>query len=80
MRGDEHGDLMAASATATLVDGGTNTVTLGMTWKTMLIQDVTIKKIPTAATVVSVTISPLWKALTVNGTFSTTNGASMLSE
>ena len=39
--GHEHGDLMAASATATLVDGGTNTVTLGMTRKTMLIQNVT---------------------------------------
>ena len=35
--GHEHDDLMAASATATLVDGGTNTVTLGMTRKTMLI-------------------------------------------
>ena len=33
--GHEHGDLMAASATLTLVDGGTNTVTLGMTRKTM---------------------------------------------
>jgi len=29
--GKTHGDLMAAQATATLVDGGTNTVTLGMT-------------------------------------------------
>ena len=62
-------DLMAASATATLVDGGTNTVTLGMTRKTMLIQDVTIKKIPTAATAVSVTIAQLWQALTVSGAF-----------
>ena len=62
-------DLMAASATATLVDGGTNTVTLGMTRKTMLIQDVAIKKIPTAATAVSVTIAPLWQALTVSGAF-----------
>ena len=62
-------DLMAASATATLVDGGTNTVTLGMTRKTMLIQDVTIKKIPTSATAVSVTIAPLWQALTVSGAF-----------
>ena len=62
-------DLMAASATATLVDGGSNTVTLGMTRKTMLIQDVTIKKIPTAATAVSVTIAPLWQALTVSGAF-----------
>ena len=45
----------AASATATLIDGGTNTVTLGMERKTMFLQDVTIKKIPTAATAVSVT-------------------------
>ena len=34
-------DLMTASATVTLVDGGTNSVTLGMTRKTLLIQDVT---------------------------------------
>ena len=60
--GHEHGDLMAASATATLVDGGTNTVTLGMTRKTMLIQNVTIKKIPMVATAVSVSIAPLWQS------------------
>ena len=69
--GKTHGDLMAAQATATLVDGGTNTVTLGMTRKTMLIQSVEIKKVPTAATAVSVTIAPLWQALTVSGTYST---------
>ena len=63
-------DLMTASAVATLVDGGTNTVTLGMTRKTMLIQDIIIKKIPTAATAVSVTIAPLWQSLNVNGTYS----------
>ena len=68
-------DLMAASATATLVDGGTNTVTLGLTRKTMLIQDVTIKKIPTAATAVSVTIAPLWQSLAVGGTYSGTAGS-----
>ena len=76
--GKTHGDLMAASATAALVDGGTNTVTLGMTRKTMLIQDVTIKKIPTAATAVSVTIAPLWQSVTVGGTYSTTNGSSTI--
>ena len=69
--GHSHGDLMTAQATATLVDGGTNTVTLGMTRKTMLIQSVVMKKIPTAATAVSVTIAPLWQALTVSGTYST---------
>ena len=77
-KGHEHGDLMAASATAMLVDGGTNTVTLGMTRKTMLIQDVTIKKIPTAATAVSVTIAPLWQSLTVGGTYSMMNGSNTI--
>ena len=64
-------ELMVASATATLVDGGTNTVTLGLQRKTMLIQGVEIKKVPTAATAVSVTIAPLWQSLTVSGSFST---------
>ena len=71
-------DLMTASAVATLVDGGTNTVALGMTRKTMLIQDVTIKKIPTAVTAVSVTIAPLWQSLTIGGTYSTTNGSTTI--
>lgn len=73
--GKAHGDLMAAQATATLIDGGTNTVTLGLQRKTMLLQDVTIKKVPTAATAVSVTIAPLWQSLTVGGTYSTAGGS-----
>ena len=76
--GKTHGDLMAAQATATLTDGGTNTVTLGMTRKTMLIQSVVMKKVPTAATAVSVTIAPLWQALCVGGTYSTTNASSTI--
>ena len=73
--GHSHGDLMAASAMVTLVDGGTNTVTLGMIRKTMLIQAIEIKKVPTAATAVSVTIAPLWRNLTVSGTYSGTAGS-----
>lgn len=76
--GHSHGDLMAAQATATLTDGGTNTVTLGMTRKTMLIQSVVVKKVPTAATAVSVTIAPLWQALTVSGTFATAGTSSTI--
>ena len=76
--GKELTDLMTASATVTLVDGGTNTVTLGMTRKTMLIQDVTIKKVPSAATAVTVTIAPLWQSLTIGGTYSLTNGSSTI--
>ncbi len=77
--GKEQTDLMTASATVTLVDGGTNTVTLGMARKTLLIQDVTIKKVPSAATAVTVTIAPLWQSLTIGGTYSTTNGNSTIS-
>jgi len=76
--GRRHGDLMAATATATLVDGGTNTVTLGMTRKTMLIQSVAIKQVPTAATAVSVTIAPLWEALTVGGSFATASASTTI--
>ena len=76
--GKELTDLMTASATVTLVDGGTNTVTLGMTRKTLLIQDVTIKKVPSAATAVTVTIAPLWQSLTIGGTYSLTNGSSTI--
>ncbi len=41
--GHSHGDLMTAQATATLTDGGTNTVTLGLQRRTMLIQSVVVK-------------------------------------
>ena len=68
-------DLMTASATVTLVDGGTNTVTLGMTRKTLLIQDVTIKKVPSTATAVTVTIAPLWQSLTIGGSAATMQSA-----
>ena len=68
-------DLMTATATATLVDGSTNTVTLGLQRKTMLIQSVAIKKIPTAATAVSVTIAPLWQSLCIGGSYSGTTGS-----
>ena len=76
--GHSHGDLMTAQATATLTDGGTNTVTLGMTRKTMLIQSVVVKKVPTAATAVSVTIAPLWQALCVGGGFATASSSTSI--
>ena len=71
-------DLMAATATATLVDGGTNTVTLGLARKVMMIQDIEIKKIPTAATAVSVTIAPLWQNITVGANYAGTTGSSTI--
>ena len=71
-------DLMAATATAALVDGGTNTVTLGIQRKVMLLQDITISQVPTAATAVSVTIAPLWENVTVGGTYAGTSGSTTI--
>ena len=71
-------DLMVATANVTLIDGGTNTVTLGMERKVMLIQDITINKIPRAATAVSVTIAPLWQSLTVGGGFATAGASNTI--
>ena len=77
--GKSHGDLMAAKATVTLADGEANTVTLGMERRTMLLQSVVLKKIPTAATAVSVSVSPLWQSLTVGGNYAGTDGTYSLS-
>ena len=61
--GKRHDDLMVAKSNVTLVDGGTNTLTLALERKVMMLQNVTLNKIPSAATAVSVTISPLWQRL-----------------
>jgi len=61
--GKSHGDLMMAKSNVTLVDGGTNTLTLGLERKIMELKSVVLNNIPSAATAVSVTISPLWQQL-----------------
>ena len=73
--GKGHGDLMTAKASVTLEDGEANTVTLGMERRVMMLQNVVLRKIPTAATAVSLTISPLWQSVTVGGNYSGTDGA-----
>ncbi len=64
--GKEHGDLMVAQSSVTLADGQTNAVTLTMERRVMLLQSVVLQKIPSAATAVTVTLSPLYEQL--NGT------------
>lgn len=61
--GKSHADLMAAKSHVVLVDGGTNVLTLSMERKVMRLQSVVLQSIPSAATAVSVTLSPLWKNL-----------------
>ena len=67
-------DLMAAMSTVTLVEGETNTLTLSMERKVMLLQSVVISNMPTSATAVSVSIAPLWQDLTIGTEFTGTQG------
>lgn len=77
--GREHSDLMTAKANVVLADGEANTVTLGMERRTMLLQSVVLKKIPTAATAVSVSVAPLWQSLTVGCNYTDADGSYSLS-
>lgn len=61
--GKSHADLMVTKSHVQLVDGGTNVLTLSMERKVMRLQRVVLQSIPSAATAVSVTLSPLWQNL-----------------
>ena len=71
-------DLMAAMSTVTLVEGETNTLTLSMERKVMLLQSVVISNLPTSATAVSVSIAPLWQNLTIETEFTGTQGTARI--
>lgn len=71
-------DLMAAMSTVTLVEGETNTLTLSMERKIMLLQSVVISNLPTSATAVSVSIAPLWQNLTIGTEFTGTQGTARI--
>ena len=61
--GKSHGDLMVAKSTVVLTEGGTNMLTLAMERKVMMLQSVSLQKIPFSATAVSLTFSPLWTSM-----------------
>lgn len=65
--GKQHGNLMVAKSSVVLVNGGTNTLTLALERKVMLLQSVVLQHIPSTATAVSVTITPLWERLEGTG-------------
>ena len=67
--GQKHNDLMTASSTVTMAEGETNKVTLTMERKVFLLQNVTIKQVPTTVKNVVVTLSPLRERILLDGTY-----------
>lgn len=76
--GQKHGDLMTANNTVTLEYGGTNTLTLALERKVMLIESVTINNVPVSVSNVSVSIHPLKANLLLDGSYSGENGTSKI--
>lgn len=70
-----HGDLMTAKNNVTLAYGEENTLTLSLERKVMLLENVSIKNVPSNVTAVSVTISPLYENILLNGEYSGENGS-----
>ena len=67
--GMDYGDLMTARSNVTLAEGETNQLTLAMSRKVLQLRNIVIKKVPKSVTAVSVTISPIWTSLSVNGSY-----------
>jgi hypothetical protein len=64
-------DLMTARVSSlTLSDGATNTVSLQLQRRVMCLDAVTISQVPFAATAVTLTVAPLWRALSLGAQLS----------
>lgn len=64
-----HADLMSASNTLVVSKDGENSLTLNLQRKVMLIHGITIKDVPSTTDAVTVTISPIYKNLLLNGNY-----------
>ena len=73
--GQQLADLMTANDQVTLTDGGTNSTTLNLTRKVMLIKSIVINDVPAGTEAVSVTISPLRTSMLLDGTYQGTDGS-----
>ena len=73
--GHKHGDLMTAHSSVTLGSEESNTLTLSLERKVMMLETVTMSNIPDDVTGVSLTISPLHESLLLNGNYSSETGS-----
>ena len=67
--GQQLGDLMAGYSSVTLSDGGSNSTTLNLSRKVILLKSIVIKDVPESTASVSVKISPIQESILLNGTY-----------
>ena len=72
--GKSHGDIMTGHNDITLVDGESNTLTLGLSRRVMEISSVTMDNVPVSVTSVSVLLRPLCDDLRLDGSFGSSSG------
>ena len=68
-------DLMTGHSRVTLTDGEENRLTLGLERKVMLIKSIDVLKVPSTTKAVSVTVSPLYESLLIDGSYNGTGGS-----
>lgn len=67
--GADHGDLMTAYNSVVMTKGEKNTLTLQMVRRVMQVQSITLNNIPEDVTAVQFTMSPFYKSLQLDGSY-----------
>ncbi len=75
LSGQKWGDLMVSQAQVIATNGADNSLTLSMNRVVMGIREITIRKVPSSVESVSITISPLYESLRVDGGYSGSKGS-----
>lgn len=75
LSGQKWGDLMVSQAQVMATNGADNSLTLSMNRVVMGIREITIRKVPSSVESVSITISPLYESLRVDGGYSGSKGS-----
>ena len=77
--GQTLGELTTSHATVTVADAAEHTLTLSLARAVMGVKQMSIKKVPSTVTAVSVTVAPLYESLVLDGTYSGTAGSMTVS-
>lgn len=72
--GHMHGDVMTAKSNVKMAYGEENTLTLSLERKVMMLESVTINNVPASVTAVTVSVSPLYENIKLDGTYDGDNG------